>query len=212
MWFEIKIIVCFLLGNIQSEPLPSDVVKSIEHNILSYRLVKEGYLGVNEFDHFDVDDPEFSRYFLKSGSNLLLTISKCMDPIYPDPDFETFLIENPRKSIIAGDSLIQMVSTMDGYEEYLDHFLIAYNSTSKEIKYLGGRFYKSQISMAFGSDNESIIEMLKLKYFNYKLINMKCSRRKKKYQFFKGYSENINRSVVFKVDRMYRDNIEVVFE
>lgn len=212
MWLLLKLLVCLSLSHTQSELLPPDILQKIEHNILSFRLAKEGGVNVNEFDHFEVNDPQLSKFFLGPDEMLLLNVSKFPQLTFPDTSFKLFIIENPYRSKTIGDTTIKMTTSPHGNNNHLDQFLVAYSHLANEVKYLGGEFYKSMISSDFDFKKGSIIQLLKLKYFNYKLRDIKYLKKKKGHFLFQGYSESIKRDITFLVDKKFRDNITLVFE
>ena len=201
-------IITFLLPN--TDPvLPKTVMTELENNIITYRLVKTADIGVNDFDLIIYNQPVFSKYLLRGDQRLALSVSRYKDYKYPVEGYDLFLVKNPRKSIIIGDSIVSSNFTHDASPCFCD-FLIAYNFENQDIKYIGGEFFKTGIMLDFANVAEPVNEMLKLKYFQYNLESIKLKRNSKKFYIYEAFSNAIKAKVTFKIKKPYTDFIEII--
>ncbi len=146
--------------------LPDSILTEIQNNIIVFRIKNFNYFGVSKYQTIEVVKPRFSQYLLGPRERLVLSYEKRDDLTYPKNGYEIFLVYNPGHSRQEGDT-ITSTTAYDFNLKMSSKFLIAYKTANKEIKYLGGEFYKSIIGPDFPSAQDSIPAILKLKYFHY---------------------------------------------
>lgn len=194
-----------------SGPLPEDLVKQLEHNILAYAMVNYGYLGVDKFGNLETKEPLFEKFFLDETKSLNLNFQESSNIEYPVDGYRVFIVSNPKRSILVNDSIIvtnafPLPNTNRNSEDYL----IAFNDTSSDLKFLSGELYRSIIGPDFGEGKQAAEEVLRIKYYHYDLTKIKFKRERNGYYLFRAYSEVRNEKLKFKVDVDYLDYIEIV--
>ncbi|MBK8503928.1 MAG: hypothetical protein IPL46_18005 [Saprospiraceae bacterium] len=206
----ILLLLLSILEPITSQNILSDsILNEIQNNIIIFRIRNSAFLSISKYGTIDAIRPLFSKHLLDPKEKLLLTYEIKDDLKYPQNGYDIFIVSNPGHSIISGN-VVQTTSALDFNLKLSEKFLIAYNAIERDIKYLGGEFYKSIICPDFPQGLDSIPFILQLKYFHYDLTEITLKHTRSTKYIYSAFSKSLEKRLRFKIDREYLDYIELV--
>ncbi len=190
------------------EPKLKDMAVS---NLISYHIryaleydlgIEDQYLARNENYFFDK--------LLSCERELMVELRKT-ELTYPIEGYNLYHFWKRGFRFKRNDSIVSYSMSSLYYD---DDYLVAYNSSSDDIKFISGNFFKTKVSNDFNLDKKkpnSFIKYIQMKFFNVRPVDIAYTKTKKGRMLFSAKSQLDGRYITFIVSMQDFDDITIQY-
>lgn len=194
----------------QSKKIDSINVKIINKNISAYRFYYSNYIGCHKKPVRFLNE-----YLLKEGQEYDLKISELKLPYHTFKGITLFKIENNYYLVKKKNRKTKVVFYDNvSYEEKLSRrMLVGLDYKNNELIFFSGNVFKTCVLNLFELDlnaPNTFTKYLKIKLFNYDINNLFFLKKRRRFIFFKAFSNSLNEDIIIKINKKDFNDIRVM--
>lgn len=197
-------IFCFSQNS--NEYITDNVINSIEKNIIAKRILD--YNQVKYYYDININD-----LILDEGISFYLNFNKIDFIKFPNKNFVFYNVVNQTGKLIdkKRNEIIYKVSSHQTYPK--EEYVIGINKKDEHyIYFITGNILKTKIAHEYDlniDDASSFFSYLKIKLYNYDIVNVQYVKKRKKYMLFRAFSNYLDKVILIKVNREDFDNLQM---